>query len=177
MRLSTPLVATLAVFAAASASAQTLGTYAGTSADGSTLSFTVTTDAATGAPELTSASISFKVVCLGGAPAAYSGIGFGPSVDFKNGKLTYVSGQPTPSYFDFTLAFNKANSTLTGSIATTIAQLAVATKAPKKAIACISAKQTLTTTLQPGSVAASRGSQAGTYVFDRHGRVIGTQTR
>jgi hypothetical protein len=52
----------IAAMLATPAAAQEPGTYAGTSADGSPLSFTVTTDIQTGEAEVTSAQISYSAL-------------------------------------------------------------------------------------------------------------------
>ena len=139
--------AALAVTLAQPAAAQVAGTYSGTAADGSGLSFTVGTDSNTCLPAIIGASISFSAPCKKSTTVLQTGWGYNPNADISNGKVTYN--------YDFTyltnavsLTFSTDGQSATGTIASISPTLDPVGAKPKKALFCSSPKQALSVTLQ-----------------------------
>jgi len=140
--------AIVAAVLATPAVAQQVGTYTGTSADGSSLTFVVGTDPNNGYYQLTSAGIGFSAPCRNHAYVLNSAWGLGLAqdiIDRKTGKFSQ-----TDNYFTFniTLEFSKDGLSATGTIVTFSPTLDPVGAEPKKALFCESPKQTLSLTLQ-----------------------------
>ncbi len=153
-----------------------LGTYTGTAADGSSVSFTVTSDPTTQLPAVTSATVFFTTTCPSPHPSTGYGVGFGLNAPVKQNKAVYASPFPTGTYVSFSLLFDPATNSLTGTTATAIATLVSSTRLPTRSYACTSPKQALTATLQAPAAGAQPGPAAA-YVYDRRGRIIGTLSK
>ncbi|HWY15772.1 MAG TPA: hypothetical protein VNX86_11600 [Rhizomicrobium sp.] len=79
------------------ASAQQLGTYNGTTADGNPVSFTVGYDTVNSVYEITSASIQFSATCAATGDIINEGWGFGVAEDIIAGRAPF---QAESEYFD-----------------------------------------------------------------------------
>jgi hypothetical protein len=150
--LQASAAACLAIALAQPAAAQVAGTYSGTAADGSGLSFTVGTDPNNGALAIIGASISFSAPCKGTTSSLQTGWGFNPNADISNNKVTYNYD------FDYlsnavTLTFSADGQSATGTIASISPTLAPVGTKPTKALFCDSKKQALSLTLQPAAKA------------------------
>ncbi len=167
--------ATFAVLASsivAPAAAQVAGTYMGTSADGSGITYTVSTDTATGNLALTAASIGYNAPCKGESVSTGGGWGFGLTSDIVKHKVTSdVYG----ANFDFLvkLTFSTNGQTATGTIESILPTLYPTTGKATKALYCVSPTQTLSLTLQPATASAKPRLNAS-YLYDQKGRIIGT---
>jgi len=148
--------ALLAAALATPAAAQEAGVYAGTSADGVGIQFTVGTDSGNGDLALTSAGIGFSAPCKNSTYVLNTGWGFGLTADIVNRKVKYVA---IDNYFVFTfsLDFSADGQTATGTIISVSPTLSPVSNKPKKALICTSPKQTLSLTLQPASAKVSPG--------------------
>ena len=137
---------------AGAASAQQAGTYAGTATDGSTISFTVSTDTATGALQITAFGFSFNDTCSPGGFTFSSGWGLpGQSGDLTGSKTTYNFSF---AYVDVTATINFSGSTASGTITNvtpTFVPPATSGATPKKAAFCSSKKQAYTASISSGS--------------------------
>jgi hypothetical protein len=139
------------------ASAQTAGTYSGTSADGQTVSFVVGTDGDSNLA-VTSASIGFAAPCKGGtAPTLYSGWGFGTDAVIVNHKTTMTAPDP---YFYIVATLKFSGSTVTGNISTKTPYLDPGKTPPKVADFCESPVQAFSATL--GGTGPDEPAEAGT---------------
>ncbi|MGA2189217.1 MAG: hypothetical protein ABSH33_11825 [Steroidobacteraceae bacterium] len=131
------------------------GTYAGNSADGSGISFVVSTDSNTGDQEITSAGIGFSAPCKDSTYVLNTGWGFGASddIDPATNKVTISA---TDNYFTFEvkLRFSMDGTTATGTITTYSPTLEPVSAKPKKALFCESPEQTLSLTYQAPDVPA-----------------------
>ena len=157
--------ALLAGFAGA-AHAQQAGTYSGTAADGSSLSFTVAADPNTGALQVASANISFSDTCNPGSFTFQSSWGLGGSgPDFTGATGTYATN--VAGYFDVISAFKFSGTTMSGTIENVAVNFVPAsgTGLPKKAAFCKSPKQSFRATLQPGMNPAATPHVAGAVVY------------
>ncbi len=170
----------LALLSAGTAAAQMAGVYAGTSADGNSVSFTVSTDGS-GVLAVTSALIFFSAQCNFGGPVLNEGEGFGLDAPITGGRASTVfsiSGY----YSNFTLAFNPNGQSARGTVTSVAPDLEPFTNRPTKSYTCTSSRQDMTLTYQPpaGSMAAASDeaaqAPAQTYVYDRPGHTIGTTT-
>ena len=152
--LALPAAAILAASLAAPASAQVVGTYSGTTSDGTGQSVTVTTDAATGLPEITSAGFNFSAPCKGAVYKVQSGWGFAPNLDVTGGAISTVSYD---NYFQFTwsLAFSADGSTATGTLKTVVPTLYPTNGPATKALVCRTKALKMKLTLQPPPAAAA----------------------
>jgi hypothetical protein len=158
MKTMMSLLATAVVAAATAtpAAAQVPGTYAGTTADGESVSFIVSTDPNTGAYALSSASINFAAPCKNQDYTIYTGWGFGLEADIVNRKVLTVQTD-NYYYFDINLTFAADGQSAKGtleSISPTLYNATGATK-PNTTLICTSPKQALTLTLQPSSDSSS----------------------
>jgi hypothetical protein len=171
--------AALALSLAGPAAAQVAGTYTGTSADGSGLTFVVATDPNTGALAVTSAIVFYSAPCKGSTTVLDTGWGYGLTADVTSRAVT---NDTSGSYFDinFSLKFAPDGQSATGTIASISPDLDPSTTPPTKALFCESKKQKLTLTLQPASGAhiTPPGVAPGVaYEYDRKGRIIGQIAR
>jgi hypothetical protein len=148
--------AILAAALATPAAAQVAGVYAGTSADGVGIQFTVSTDPNTGDLALTSAGIGFSAPCKNSTYVLNTGWGFGLTADIANRKVSYVA---IDNYFVFTfnLKFSSDGQSATGSITSVSPTVSPVSNKPNKALFCESPKQDMTLTLQPPSARVSPG--------------------
>ena len=141
------------------ASAQQVGPYTGTPEDGSSISFTIGTDSATGAMQVTAAGISFTDTCNPGAFSYSTGWGLGgDGTDLSGNKGTYTTSFGY-LYESATLVFS--GSTLKGTVVNatpTLVAPASGSGKPIRAAYCTSKRQTYTATLQEtaSSQAAAR---------------------
>ena len=147
------------------ASAQEAGTYSGTAADGSTISFVVATDTATGKLQITAFNFGFADTCSPGAFAFNSGWGLpGQSVDLKGAKTVYKFDFP---YVDVTATIDFSGSSASGTITNvtpTLVAPAVSGAMSRKAAFCHSAKQSYTATVT-AAAAIPQGRLMQGYVF------------
>jgi hypothetical protein len=142
--------ALIAAAIATPAAAQVPGTYSGTTADGSGLSFVVGTDPNTGSLAVTSASIFFSAPCRGSTYVLNTGWGFGLADDIANGKVT-ISQVDNYFHFAITLDFSSDGQSATGKITSTSPTLYPVSTRPTKALICTSPKQALNLTLEVGA--------------------------
>jgi hypothetical protein len=142
------IVALCAIGCATAVNAQSAGTYSGTAADGSTISFTVAKDSSNKLA-VTGASVSFTAPCKGTTPTSYSGAwSFGVDAEIKKDKASFVFSKNGGYYFYLPMTFNFATSPVTGTESIRIAILdTTTTKPPAKSEYCASAKQAYTATL------------------------------
>ncbi|MEJ0045716.1 MAG: hypothetical protein WDN04_06030 [Rhodospirillales bacterium] len=156
------------------AAAQIAGIYNGNSADGSGLTFTISTDSDTGLLAVTSAGVGFSAPCKNSTLTLNEGWGYGLNADIVNHKVTAVS---TGAYFDITvsLKFAANGQSATGTITTLSPTLDNTVSPAKKALFCASPKQTLTLTY--AGPAAARAPAHGVILYDRKGRAIGQVQR
>jgi hypothetical protein len=135
------------------AAAQEVGVYAGTSADGQDISFTVADDPNNGELELVSAGINFSAPCKNSTYVLNSNWGFGLSSDITNGKVSFVNQD---NYFKFTvkLTFSADGQSATGFITSVSPTLYPATGTPTHSLFCTSPRQALSLTLQPADAPA-----------------------
>ena len=144
---------------AGAASAQQAGTYSGTATDGTNISFTIGTDSATGALQVTAVGIGLSDTCNPGAFTYNTGWGLGgDGTDLNGSKGTYTSSFGY-LYVAATLSFS--GTTLKGTVENATPTFVAPTSGtgePKKAAYCSSKKQTYTATLQTSgdTQAASR---------------------
>lgn len=129
---------------ASAASAQALGNYSGTQANGAGISMTVTTDSATGKPEITSFGVSITANCKPSG-SINTGWGIGPNVDFSStGTAKFVFGNGYPYlYLNVALSVD-ANNNVTGTITEATPSFASYTTKPSRAIFCSVPKQSFT---------------------------------
>jgi hypothetical protein len=133
-----------AIVLSAPGSAQTAGTYTGTSADGQTVSFTVGTDSDSNLA-VTGASIGFAAPCKGGtAPTLYSGWGFSADAVIANHKTTMTAPDP---FFYIVADMHFSGSSVTGKIITIAPYLDPGKTPPNKADFCESPAQAFSATL------------------------------
>jgi hypothetical protein len=124
--------------------AQQAGTYSGTSADGSNVSFTVGTDSNNDLA-VTGASINFTAPCKGGTtPTVYSGWGFGTDAVITKNKASMVASD---NFFYITADLKFSGSTVTGTVTTRVPDLDPGSTPPTKADFCESPKQAFSATL------------------------------
>lgn len=140
--------AALAGALALPAAAQVAGTYAGTTADGNPLSFTVATDVNTGLLTVTEGGLSFSALCNDGSTFNTGWGYFVTAPDIVNRKVSYVQTFP---YFVFTvsLKFSMDGQSATGTVMSVSPELSPAGPKPKKALFCTSASQSFGVSLQP----------------------------
>ena len=162
----------LGALCAVPAAAQVAGTYSGMAADGSTITYTVSTDTSTGNLALTSASIGYSAPCKGETFTTAGGWGFGLTADIVKHRVTSdVYG----SFFDFLvkLTFAPNGQSATGTIEGILPTLYPTTGKATKALYCVSPNQTFSLSLQPAT-AAARPVPHVSYLYDQKGRIIGT---
>jgi len=143
----TPLaVAALGACAISPAAAQVAGTYSGSTADGHSVTFTVSTDAGTGKLAVTGASVGFSDLCSNGS-TLNSGWGYGLTQDIKKGAVSNTTSDP---YFTiaFSLAFSGDGQSATGTVSSIGPTLSPVGPKPKKALFCQSPSQSMSVTLQ-----------------------------
>ena len=167
------------LLSAGTAAAQMAGVYSGTSADGNTVSFTVSTDSS-GVLAVTSANVFFSAQCNFGGPVLTEGEGFGLDAQISGGRASSVFSFPQ-FYIDLTFAFYPNGQMARGTVTTVASALEPAADRPTKSYTCTSPRQAMTLTYQsnPASVAPSSAASkapAQTYVYDRRGRIVGTAT-
>ena len=166
------------VLTAGTASAQMAGTYSGTTADGNSVSFTVSTDGS-GVLAVTSALIFFSAQCDFGGPVLNEGEGFGLDAQASGGRASAVFSIPS-FYTDLTFAFSQNGQTARGTVTTVAPDLEPYTSRPTKSYTCTSPRQDMTLTYQSNAASAvpavGASQSAKTYVYDRLGRIVGTTT-
>jgi len=146
------IVAALAAAFATPALAQSVpqGNYAGTSADGNSVSLTVATDG-NGVNAVTGALVWYTANCKGGSVVTNTGWGYGFDAPIS-GK---DAAKNTTGTNNFTIAlkmtFDPATSSVSGTVSTIVAVLSPVGPKPKKALYCKSPTQTFSATLQPQS--------------------------
>jgi len=150
--------AVIAAALAIPATAQEVGTYSGTSADGQGLSFAVGTDPNNGDPQLINATIFFSAPCKNSTYVLSTGWGFGLSNDIVRGKVKFVTPD---NYFTFTvnLTFSADGQSATGTIESVAPTLYKVGAHPTKALICTSPSQALSLTLQPADAVTSKPNQ------------------
>lgn len=161
--VSIALAALGALSFAAPGQAQQVGTYSGTTADGSGLSFTVGTDPNNGAFEFTGAGIGFNAFCKRSNYDWGTGWGFGLSQDIVSGSNNVVVNANSYNYFyiNYKLTFVDAN-TIQGTVNTVTAALEPGDP-PTKADFCKAPKnQSFTATFQGAGL--FKPPPAGTFV-------------
>ena len=146
------------------ASAQAVGTYFGTSADGNTLVLTVTVDSGTGKKVVSSATRFYTAACPNGIASVHEGIGFNPNATIAAKKAAYKGSLPSDSFEQFNLVFNTSDNTVTGTVTSVVPQLAKRSGVPTRAYVCTSPKQSLTASLQTSSVKAASAPSTVRYV-------------
>jgi len=156
--LSVYAAAIIAAAIATPASAQEIGTYTGTSADGQGLTFEVGTDPNNGDPQLINATIFFSAPCKNNSYVLDTGWGFGLSNDIVKRKVKFVTSD---NYFTFTvdLTFATDGQTATGTIESVAPTLYKVGAHPKEALICTSPSQALSLTLQPAGSVTSKPNQ------------------
>ena len=171
MKIRSALLGALAVCATAAspALAQKAGIYAGTTSDNQGIQFTVSYDASSSTYSVTSAQIFFNATCRNSTETLNEGEGFGLSTAIVNHQAPIVA-----AYADFnfmgTVYFVGTN--MHGNITSRVARLSSANTPPTQSLFCMSPSKTFTGTLQAPTPAATPAA-AGTYVYDRKGRIIG----
>ena len=138
------------ILGTSAASAQVAGTYAGTSADGQSISISVTFDSGTGLYEITGATVWYNVHCtgLGTGITINEGLGWNPGTELNPGanQMTF-SGNEENIFAN--LGWHKYSNAFTGNIDTRIAALVPNGAArPNHVMYCESASQPLTLTYQ-----------------------------
>jgi len=157
------MVALIAGVAAlpAGALAQKLGTYSGSSADGQSINFVVSTDPNTGAKQITSFGLGIAATCKPGGSTYNTGWGLGgDGQDIVGNKHTfnYAFG-----YLDLITTMVFKGDAVSGTVVSyTPTFFPYTGSTPKKSVLCTSAKQTYSATLtspsdlpaakQPGAV-------------------------
>ena len=132
------------------ASAQVAGTYAGTSADGQSISISVTFDSGTGLYEITGATVWYNVHCtgLGTGITINEGLGWNPGTELNPGANQMTFSGNEENIFA-SLGWHKYSNAFTGNIDTRIAALVPNGAArPNHVMYCESANQPLTLSYQ-----------------------------
>lgn len=160
----------LASTVAGLASAQQAGTYAGTSADGQNISFTVGTDTNTGALMITGFQFGLTANCNPGAFTFNTGWGLGADgtgADIVGKSVTYHNSY---AYVDVIapIHFGAAGAASGFITSYTPTFVPVSSGAPKKAAFCTSARQTFTATLGTSSSQAPAAVQGVTFGGQRY---------
>ncbi len=134
------------------AGTQVAGTYAGTSADGNGVLFTVTDDGS-GNLSVTSAAVIYSALCSD-ASILNTGWGYGLNQPIVNRK---VSDSTAGAYFtiNFNLTFSNDGQTAAGSVTSFSPTLSPIGPKPKKALLCSSPKQAMGVSLQPPGARAN----------------------
>ena len=132
------------------ASAQVAGTYAGTSADGQSISISVTFDSGTQLYEITGATVWYNARCtgLGTGISINEGLGWNPGTELNPGanQMTF-SGNEENIFAN--LGWHKSGNVFTGNIDTRVAGLVPNGAArPNHVMYCESASQPLTLSYQ-----------------------------
>ena len=141
------------VLGISAASAQVAGTYAGTSADGQSISISVTFDSGTGLYEITGATVWYNVHCtgLGTGITINEGLGWNPGTELNPGanQMTFAGNEQN---IFANLGWHKYNNTFSGNIDSRISALVPNGAArPNHVMFCESASQPLTLSYQgPG---------------------------
>jgi hypothetical protein len=156
--------AIIAAVLATPATAQEVGTYKGTSADGQSLTFVVGTDPNTGYPALTSAGLSFSAPCKNSTVVLTTAWGFGLMQDIIDRKTGQFSQTDSYFTFDLKLDFAADGQTATGTIRTYSPTLDPVGSKPTKALLCESPMQALSLTLQSSETSDSPVKQSSHYV-------------
>jgi opacity protein-like surface antigen len=130
------------------------GTYSGTSADGSGISFVVATDANTGFQEIVSAGIGFSAPCKNSTYVLDTGWGFGASDDIDADNKVTISATDNYFTFEVKLTFSHNGLKATGTITSYSPTLEPVGTKPKKALFCESPEQTLTLAYESPDVPA-----------------------
>ena len=148
----TPMTLLFALLSTA-ASAQSAGTYTGTTADGQNVSFTVTQDPTSGDYSITGENISFSAPCKDSTITLNTAWGTGYTVPITKG-VAKLALQDTYFFFSGTLHFT--GTTLSGMLASTSPDLSYSTTGrPTKALFCVSPAQSVTATLSTTASSAT----------------------
>jgi hypothetical protein len=128
------------------ASAQQLGTYTGTTADGNSVSFTVSYDSANSVDEITAATIGFSATCAATGTITNQTWGFGVGEDIIGGRASFAAdGDYFDIYAPSGVAFNNAG-TMYGHLISRTAIFKSQGPPATGAQYCISASQPFTAT-------------------------------
>jgi hypothetical protein len=147
------LVALYALVYATSGQAQATGTYTGSAADGSPLSFTVGKDGG-GKLAVTSLSFNFTAKCNGTTPSSFhTGWGFSSDAVIFNKKASLVYGKGGGTYFYHAMTFDFSKSPVSGNELTRTGILVTSNSIPGAAEFCVSSVQAFTATLNPSAAA------------------------
>ncbi len=159
-----PTALLLAAFASTAAVAQVAGTYTGSTADGESVSFTVTQDSASGTFSVTGENISFSAPCKNSTTTLNTAWGTGSTVPITN-HVAKLALQDSYFFFSGTLRFT--GSTMSGMLASTSPDLIFnAAGHPTKALYCVSPAQSVTATLTAaGSNAPAAATQPKAVLF------------
>src|SRR5437868_246007 len=138
------------VLGSSGASAQVAGTYSGTSADGQSISITVTFDSGTGFYEITGATVFYSARCtgLGTGISINEGLGWDPGTELPPGanQMTF-SGNEENIFAN--IGWHKSTNAFTGNIDTRIAALVPnGVSRPNHVMYCESASEPLTPSTQ-----------------------------
>jgi hypothetical protein len=166
--------AAFAVAIAGPAAAQVAGTYAGTSADGSPVSFTVSLDN-NNELAVTGDSVDFSTNCKGGGNND-GGWGWGTDSVIAKGKAAGNLEFPYATII-WTLKFSTDGQSATGTVSTVVPTLAPVGAKPKKAQICKSAKQAMTLTLQSGDAHAAPAYNGAVVYLGHAGRAAAVTGR
>jgi hypothetical protein len=141
------------------AAAQVAGAYAGTTADGNGVSFTVATDPDTGVLAVTGAGVGFSDLCRDGS-TLNEGWGYGLMQDISARKVANITAGP---YFtiSFNMTFSGNGQTATGRITSYSPSLSPIGPSPTKALWCKSLNQGMTLTLQPPAASPFKAPAKG----------------
>ena len=167
------------VLTAGTATAQMAGVYSGTTADGNSVSFTVSTDSS-GALAVTGATIFYSAQCNFGGPVLNQGEGFGLDAAISGGRASTIVSF-SDYYTELTFAFYPNGQSAKGTVTTVAPELEPGGNRPTKSYTCTSPRQAMTLTYQSDAASLAQSSHAAkppaqTYVYDRLGRVIGTSS-
>jgi len=129
------------------ASAQQVGTYSGTTADGNPVSFTVSLDTVNNVDEITGANISFAATCSATGTITNQSWGFGVAEDIIGGRASFAADD---DYFDIYapsgVAFNGSGTTMYGHLVSRTAIFKSQGPPATGAQYCISPSQAFTAT-------------------------------
>lgn len=137
------------------------GTYAGTSSDGSPVSFVVGTDTNTGEQAVTAVNIFFTAPCKGNSYVLNTGWSFGLVADIARTGKVYIGEDTNYLRTDISLVFDSETQSATGTILSTSPTLNPVGPKPTRALICTSQKQELSVTLQSSDAAQKEFTISG----------------
>ncbi|MBV9992424.1 MAG: hypothetical protein JOZ72_14175 [Alphaproteobacteria bacterium] len=136
------LAAAATILVAGTAQAQKVGTYSGTAADGTYISFTVDKNGTAGAFRFANGDVNFEAQCTHPSRVASEGWGFFVGQDIVAGANPFHSGN---DYYDTAGSMHFVNNnTLAGTITSVTAVFVPGSTPPVNAQFCKSAKQAFT---------------------------------